>query len=98
MGITSIRDRVRRVVRLSRNGSLHSVGKAGKRKVPHFHIWYEEGATANRADSSADPVLLTKRFEVIQHDDGALVEPEVLHRVFDLSVLDIEDAIAGEAR
>ena len=37
-------------------------------------------------------------FQVVEHDDRTLVETEVLHRVLDLPVFDIEGSIPGKPR
>ncbi|EEF22542.1 conserved hypothetical protein, partial [Ricinus communis] len=47
---------------------------------------------------ATDDDRLADLLDVVEHRDGALVEAEVLDRVLDLAVLDVERAVAREAR
>ncbi len=66
--------------------NLNCVGKTGECKVSDFH---------RRNHVSASSLGLAHCFNVIEHDDRALVEAEVFHREFDLTVFDVESTVAG---
>src|SRR6218665_1434260 len=71
----------------STDNQLNSVRQRGERKVTDLHR-RKNCATATNGFSQF--------FYVIQHDDRAFVETEVLDREFDLTVLDIERSVTRQ--
>src|SRR4051812_35706215 len=73
---------------------LYRIGQRSKGKIPDLHRRDHRRLVTFPADG---PLRLTQCFQVVEHDHRAFVEAEVLDREFDLSILDIKSAVAGEA-
>ncbi len=68
--------------------ALHRVRQARKRKVPDLQ---------RRNQIPPDTLGYPHRFEVIEHNDRAFVEAEILNGVLDDAVFDVEGTVAGQA-
>src|SRR5687767_13418247 len=74
-------------------GRSDRVREAGEREVSHLQWGKQVVHVAFHTYCSLHPAKL---FKVIEHDNRALVKPEILDRIFDLAVLDVKSSIAGQ--
>jgi hypothetical protein len=74
-------------------GRSDRVREAGESEVSHLQRGKQVVHVAFHTYCSFHPAKL---FKVIEHDNRALVKPEILDRVFDLAVLDVKCSVAGQ--
>src|SRR4051812_26584628 len=77
---------------------LNSIRKTRESEVTDLHIRNQQVLSTTRTTTFAcnGTNLFAQGFEVVQHNDWTFIEPEVLDRVFDLSILDEESSIASQ--
>nr|GEU28510.1 hypothetical protein [Tanacetum cinerariifolium] len=84
-----------KVVGHGRRSALHRVRQRREVKVAHLHR-RDHHLVAHFV--AADDHRLAQFIDIVQHRHRAFVEAEVLDRMLDLAVLDVERAVAREAR
>jgi len=67
---------------------LYSIGKTAEGKVAYFHWGNHITVRSNR---------FTKLLDIIQHNNGTFVEPEIFNGMADLSILNVKGTISGQA-
>jgi hypothetical protein len=77
--------------------ALHRVADGLEVEVARLDRRHHDGGADVARLRRAHPDRAAHRLEVSQHDDRALIEAEVLHRMADPTVLDQESAVAREA-
>ena len=75
----------------------YGVTQAGEIEIAHLDRRNHDRLAGIAAFARAHALGDAHRFQVVQHEDRRIVEPEILHRLRDLSVLDQKGSVAGQA-
>ena len=67
--------------------TLHRVGQTAKCEVTYFH---------DRNHAAIDTHGFSQRFNVIEHNDRAIIETEIFDWIFDLAVFNVKSSITGK--